>query len=139
MKSSCVAASAAQLFAGLSVAESFVDGLGSGRLQNFGKLLSKYISKRDVALMVKAAGDNGTVAKNADLIAESIAEDMIPCTCSAKIRPVKLVAMLQIYVLTDTKSIALRYPIFREITMKRISDLCVQFIQTAMIPQPVAN
>ena len=67
-KSSCISASAAKLLRCASCGKSASHSLGAGRGKDIFYAICENITKRDISLVVKAAGDNGPVAKNAEMV-----------------------------------------------------------------------
>ena len=73
-ESGCISAVAAKLFCGLAAAEAFINGFGSWGGNDVLKTLLVDISKGDAAVTIEAAGTNCTVAKNSDMVAQTIAK-----------------------------------------------------------------
>ena len=73
-KSTGIAAFAAQLFSGFPVGKTVVNGFCSGRSQNLFHILMQEIAQCQVTVVIQAAGNNGTVAEDAQLIPQTVAE-----------------------------------------------------------------
>ena len=94
-ESSCIAALAAQLFRGFSVAKAFANRLCSSFCKDFIHVFREKITQCNVTFMIQAAGDDRTVTENTDLISQAIAEDPIASILRGKIRPVEFVTVFQ--------------------------------------------
>ena len=114
LESSCVAAFAAKFFRGISVAEALTNGLRSVFCQNIFQRFLKQISQSNIPLVIQAAGDDGSVAKDADLIFQAVAEYFAAAFLSGKIRPVKFIAVFQKNPVSDGGSFSPIHPGFRE-------------------------
>ena len=99
-----IAAAAAEVFYGASAHKSFAHSGGAGRLENVGQLLPKNISKTDAALAVQAARHNRSVAKNAELIFQTVAEHPVTLVGGVFVRPGKAVAPFQKNLIPDAQA-----------------------------------
>ena len=83
-------------FGGFSLGEAFVNCLGPGGFQNFFHGLGEEIAKRKVSLVVQAAGDHRSVAEDAYLVPQAVAEADLTLR-SGKVGPVEFVPVFQKY------------------------------------------
>ena len=135
-ESSCIAASSAKRFCGLPVLKAVVDCFCPIRVQNFLQIGFQQITQCQITLMIQTAGDHGTVAKNTDLVPESVTEYLFTLVFCLQIRPVKFIAVFQIYSVSDAGALPFLNPGFREIRRHCSQNVCVSFLRTTLIPQP---
>jgi len=77
LKSGCIAAATAESFRCVPGGEALIDGFGPWGIKDCSQILIKEIAKWYVAIVVQAAGDNRSVAKNADMVTHSVAEYLV--------------------------------------------------------------
>ena len=94
------------------------------------------IAQGDIALMIQAAGNHGTVTEHTNLIPQTIAEYLVTPINGRQIRPVEFVAIFQIDPVTKAGAFPLLNPGLGEMLLHGRKNLFVSFLGPAMIPQP---
>ena len=87
--------------------------------------------------MIQAAGDNGAVAENAQLIPQTVAEDFFTAFRGIQIRPIKLVDVFQIGAVGNSCSKSFFNAILREMLMHGLENALVLLVFSAVVPKPV--
>ena len=95
------------------------------------------IPQSQIAIVIQAAGDNGSIGQNADLIPQTIAEYPAAALRCFQIRPVELISIFQENLIPDPDPPALFLPRLRESSLQGFQDICIALLCTALIPQTV--
>ena len=134
-----IAAAAAQIFRGISAQEAVVYCICPIRIQDLLQRLLEDVSEGDITLVIQAAGDDGAVAQDADLITHSIAEYPLAALRGGKIRPIEFVTVFQVDPLSNPGAVAFGDPFLWEMGLQGLDDLRVQRVRSAVIPKPIAD
>ena len=106
-------------------------------MQNFFQILIVEVAEGNIAIVVQATGHNRAVTKNAQLVTESVTEQL-PCILRGlQIRPVEFFAVLQIDLVPYPLTVAFLFPRLGKTGGHCSEDFGIFRICTTLIPQPV--
>ena len=138
-KPSCVAAFAAQLLHSLMVGKSAVDPLRPAAFEDLFHSLLMQIAQSQITLVIQAAGDDRSVAQNAQLIPQPVAENLPAAVLCGQIRPVELVAVFQKYPVSHCDTLSPFLPGLGESFLQHLQDLLIHLISAPLIPKSQYN
>ena len=129
-----IAAASAKIFHRHAATETLGDGLGTGGGENVRQIIAEYISQIDDAIAVQTAGDHGAVAKNAEMIAQTVAEDMLAVIRGIFIGPGETVAPFQEKPLPDSVTPVVLGPGFGETVLQYLQGGVISALVKASVP-----